>query len=463
MTVIWAKAANASSYHLQVAKDAGFAGPFVVNDSTLTDTTKALTGLSLGTKHYWRVRARNAGGTSAFATARSFTTITGIPGTPSLVAPASGTSGIAGVATFRWTRPTPGAASYRLQVGTDSTFATALLVNDSTLVDTFKTVTNLAYGKKYFWRVNGKDLGGTGPYSAVWNLRTLSQDPSVPEILYPANGQSGLPTNPILRWTRPAGATSFHLQFGIDSTFAGGLLIDDPAVTDTSKALIGLTLQATYYWRLNADNVGGTSPWTATHRFVVGDLTPSKVTLWRPADNAVVGTSANFVWFRSQPGVTRYWFELAADSLFTFRQVDTNVVDTSKITALISGQKYWWKVRGWNPTGWGPYSNVWTVTASGTVDIGGERPVPTDYALNQNYPNPFNPSTQIEFAVPKESHVTLEVYSMIGAKVATLVDEALPVGYHTVRFDASRLSSGLYIYRLTAGSFTMTKKMVLVR
>ena len=80
-----------------------------------------------------------------------------------------------------------------------------------------------------------------------------------------------------------------------------------------------------------------------------------------------------------------------------------------------------------------------------------EKPVPTVFALDQNYPNPFNPSTVIEFAIPQETHVRLEVYNVIGQRVATLVDGVRRVGYYAVPFDATGLASGVYFYKFTAG------------
>lgn len=88
---------------------------------------------------------------------------------------------------------------------------------------------------------------------------------------------------------------------------------------------------------------------------------------------------------------------------------------------------------------------------------------PDTYSLNQNYPNPFNPSTSIQFGLPQSSDVTLEVYTMLGQKVATLVNETRNAGYHTVTFDASNLSSGMYIYRIQAGNFSQTKKFTLLK
>lgn len=87
--------------------------------------------------------------------------------------------------------------------------------------------------------------------------------------------------------------------------------------------------------------------------------------------------------------------------------------------------------------------------------------IPTEYKLSQNYPNPFNPSTMIEFSIVNPEFVSLKVYNILGQEVATLVNEVKNPGTYSVRFDASNLSSGVYIYRLQTESFTSTKKMIL--
>jgi hypothetical protein len=89
--------------------------------------------------------------------------------------------------------------------------------------------------------------------------------------------------------------------------------------------------------------------------------------------------------------------------------------------------------------------------------------LPTVYALEQNYPNPFNPSTVITYALPKQSPVTLKIYDVVGRVVATLIEETQAPGTYSLRFDASGLASGVYFYRIVAGSFADTKKLLLVR
>ncbi len=100
-----------------------------------------------------------------------------------------------------------------------------------------------------------------------------------------------------------------------------------------------------------------------------------------------------------------------------------------------------------------------TTATSGEPDLD----LPSDFSLKQNYPNPFNPSSTIQFGLPEASFVRLEVFNMLGQRVSELVNEQLPTGYHSVRFDASSLASGIYIYRIQAGSFVQTKKMMLIK
>jgi lysophospholipase L1-like esterase len=88
---------------------------------------------------------------------------------------------------------------------------------------------------------------------------------------------------------------------------------------------------------------------------------------------------------------------------------------------------------------------------------------PESYELGPNYPNPFNPSTTITYALPSQSHATLSVFNTLGQKVAELVNEEKESGIYDVRFNASGLASGVYLYRLQAGTYSETKKLVLTK
>jgi hypothetical protein len=89
--------------------------------------------------------------------------------------------------------------------------------------------------------------------------------------------------------------------------------------------------------------------------------------------------------------------------------------------------------------------------------------ITSEFILNQNYPNPFNPTTTISYQIPEKRFVTISVYDVLGNEIATLVNKEQPAGKYDVEFDATRLSSGVYFYRLQAGSYFKIKKMVLTK
>ncbi|RNC83715.1 MAG: T9SS C-terminal target domain-containing protein [Balneola sp.] len=165
-------------------------------------------------------------------------------------------------------------------------------------------------------------------------------------------------------------------------------------------------------------------------------------------------TSVNFD-FPTGTGVTTVPFQ------FALNDNDATSRDTQISWSPLAGQDDWWNT----PSRWVTVAMTGldaSFTVSNEEDPDAESPYA--FSLEQNYPNPFNPSTNIEFTLASASNVTLEVYNMLGQKVATLLDgERLSAGSHQQLFNAANLSSGMYLYRLSTESFSQSRKMMLIK
>ncbi|MDI6766411.1 MAG: S8 family serine peptidase [Bacteroidota bacterium] len=198
----------------------------------------------------------------------------GAPGRPRLLAPDSGTTDRPIALTCSWYQ-TYSATSYRFQLSTSSTFST-LVVHDSTLTTNSKSVSSLAYNTTYYWRVKASNENGSSYWSNVWQFRTTSpppEPPPTPVLLSPNNYSTGYGISLYLSWNPSSTATSYRLQVSRYSNFSS-LLVDQTNIIETSYWVYGLSYSTTYYWRVNASNNYGTSPWSSVWQFATGGAPP---------------------------------------------------------------------------------------------------------------------------------------------------------------------------------------------
>jgi len=380
-TLAWGTVTGAVTYRVQVSTASDFSAGMVVDDSTLTAASKALSGLTNSTVYYWRVNAKNAGGTSAWSTPSSFTTIVAVPGVPVLSAPANNATGVAVSQTVSWAVVT-GALTYRVQVSTASDFSAGVIVDDSTLTTASKALSSLANNTQYYWRVNAKNAGGTSAWSTPFSFTTIVATSGVPVPSAPTNSAVGVALNPTLTWSAVTGAVTYRVQVSTASDFSAGMVVDDSTLTAASKALSGLTNSTVYYWRVNAKNAGGTSAWSAVSSFTTVVATSGVPVLTVPANNATaVPVSTTLTW-NAVAGAATYRVQVSTASDFSTGIVvdDSTLTTPSRAVGLLSNStKYYWHVDAKNAGGTSNWSTAFSFT---TIIATPAAPTPTAPANN---------------------------------------------------------------------------------
>ncbi len=313
-------------------------------------------------------------------------------------------------------------------------------------------------------------LTNTNLTSVVWSDASsraqfaLEQPPLPPTLSTPMNNATSVAISPNFTWQASETAQSYRFQLSTSSNF-GTTLINQTGITQTRYSGTSLSYSTTYYWRVCGDNHAGTGEWsTVWHFTTVGQPLPIAPLLLAPINSATnVGTSpTQFVWQQTS-NASSYRITVDNDPLFQSPEINDTTRNLFYSSNLLQPNTvYYWKVRGINGGGQGPYSTIWyfTTAASG---VGDESTQVTDFRLDPAYPNPFNPSTTISYSVKTASPVDLRVFTPTGVEVATLVHRQQQPGRYSVSFDGSQLPSGIYFYRMEANHFSMIRKMILVK
>jgi hypothetical protein len=205
-----------------------------------------------------------------------------------------------------------------------------------------------------------------------------------------------------------------------------------------SLAIVGTNLFAATPNGVHRSTSNG-ALWTAVNT----GLANTSVAAFAVAGTDLIAATGNGVYVSTNDGTS--WKGL--DSASTLGSVQALAIMDTNLFAGTAERGVWRR----------PLSQI--ATSVGTV----ASQLPSEYLLSQNYPNPFNPSTTITYELPKASQVSLTVYDILGREVCVLVNEKKDAGVHEVKFDAAGLASGVYFYRMTAGTYVDTKKLLLIR
>ena len=269
LTMKWHKTPGAFGYECQISRSTAFS-PLVVSRDSTADTTFTVTSLQNLTKYFWRVRAYNIKGASAFTTVDSFVTVPPlpIPSTVTLMYPTSNQLHMpTAMIRMKW-HSAPNAAGYICQLSQNKLFSNLVLAKDSTSDTTF-AVTSLSAYTKYFWRVRAYNITGASDFTAVDSFTTIEPRPAAPIPLSPANNSAGVARLATFAWTSSLFATRYDVQ--VASSFSFSSVIRDTTVADTTATLSApLNASTVYYWHVNAIDSGGVSAYSTVTAFATG-------------------------------------------------------------------------------------------------------------------------------------------------------------------------------------------------
>ncbi|MBI5472702.1 MAG: glycoside hydrolase family 9 protein [Ignavibacteriae bacterium] len=363
-------------------------------------------------------------------------------------------------------------------------------------------------------------------YAAHWVANgggPIGPRDTLPPVISNVQSTSIVSSSASVTWRTDEPSTSI-VEYGT-TTLYGSSASAAGNVTNHSVPLSGLTSNTMYYYRVRSSDASGNTSYSTGHSFITGmaaTYAPTGATILAGtlsagsyvdlASNnsqyfAVRGasTTPSMSWYgsviisqsaanviqltvtydgKSSKANTQQVLSLYNWSTSSWTQIDSRTIGTSDVTVTVvrnspaafvssSGQiRLLVTCNGPGParTGSGDFMRFAIESAGASVsERGGGEPAglrmsPSNaFTLNQNFPNPFNPATTIGFAVPADQRVLLKVYDLLGREVATLIDDVVPAGHHEAVFDASNLSSGFYMYRLSVGRLVKTNRMILMK
>ena len=266
------------------------------------------------------------------------------------------------------------------------------------------------------------------------------------------------------------GSTQITLFWTDNSNNESGFKVErtlDPAgtwnqITSVSQNITAfvnnnLAEGARYYYRVRAYNSIGNSDYSNEANATTTLAAPSNLT-GTEGETGIL----NLTWTDNSSTETGFYLERKdgdGSSFIIHKILGPNLISFSD-SNLTPGQYYAYRLKAFTGIVESNYSNEFEIVI---VSINSEIGIPNKFELFQNYPNPFNPITTIEFSLPESRLVRLEVFDIVGRNVSTLINTQKEAGFHSVQFNGSGLSSGVYLYRIQAGDFVQVKKLLLVK
>jgi len=461
----WSAVTGATGYYIYVATDNQFIDtlPKFNKFDAGNSMTCLVANLTPLKTYYYRVYSYNTGGISQ--TPSNIIIVTTLPLAPNSTVAQAATDIKQTSFKANWTAVT-GATGYYLDVAIDDQFIHTLSTfNKIDAGNSLNVVAaNLSPETTYYYRVYSYNAGGNSltPSNTITVITLpLAPDSPVAQIASDIK-QTSFKAN----WSNVTGATGYYLDIATDDQFADTLhRFNEFDAGNTLTCLVeNLTPASKYYYRVYSYNTGGKSLIPSnTITVTTLPLAPNSPVAQAATNQKETSFTANWM---AVTGATGYYLDIAIDEglknlLIDYNKKDVGNVTSFQISGLPTKTDYYYDVIAYNTGGESNISN--SIKVSLISGIERLNPIPTVFELNQNYPNPFNPTTKINYAIPKPGFVKINIYNVLGTLVKSLVNENQITGYYSIELNAGSLGSGIYFYRMESGSFSQTKKLLLVK
>ncbi|MEJ8800545.1 LamG-like jellyroll fold domain-containing protein [Pontibacter sp. H249] len=484
-TLTWSAAQGATSYQAQVSTNSSFTST-VYNQSSITSTSVAVTGLAAGTTYYWRVRGINATSQSNWSTIWSFTTTASTPpvaSAPALTSPLNQATNVSTSPILAWAA-SQGADSYQAQVSTSLGFSSTVF-DQSGISTTYASVNGLNEGTTYYWRIRATNTGGTSSWSAIWSFTTTTPTPT-PEgnlVAYWQMDESGGTTlvdastyentaTTVNNPSRVAGVKGQALRFNGTSQYA---TVDDNASLDITGAItiaawikpeqtatqyivkkaeqkaqdgyeLSLASNGKVFFRINQDS------YRDTYRLNSNALYPNNGNTWlhvaitydgttmRMYINGIQNSSKSF---SSAPPINSNNLPLTLGAGFDgYRGLKGAMDEVQIYNRALSGDEINQMASGAALASTSIASEVLAVPQAEEAEL-----------ELLAYPNPFNSVATISFSLLEEGNYLVVVYDSKGAVVKELTQGRAGAGEEVnVELNGQELAKGLYLVRLQYGA-----------
>jgi len=449
----WVEKDTNAVYRLQVSDDAGFTTS-LLDTNGLNKANFTFFVPQFNKNYYWRVKIFNQGCESGWSKVFTFKTFIQ---PPVLTAPKDSALAVAVFPTFTWDHVV-GAQTYEIQIDKSLSFANSFgrigIPNNEV-----RLVNELNENTRYFWRVRASNSEGRSDWSKVFTFVTAFILPDMPELHLPMNAAVKLPIEEVLlQWHPTFKAKRYHLQVTDQAQFVS-LIVDTLGVIDTSYSFKNLRNYTVYKWRVRAENEGGFSDWSPVYYFrTINVLPTAPPTLVAPANTAI-----------NQPvNIKLSWLEVTNAEAYVIQistgQNFTNIVVEDKnlyvlfknIYNLDHETEFFWRVKGWNETGEGPWSQTYRFTTAKFVSVQDE--LIEKYQLSV-YPNPATDLLRFDMNLKASGSVRVVLMDMSGKEV---LSNTFNINNNN-EINVSSLPGGTYLWAINLNNEVIHGKIVIIK